>query len=251
MSTPILQLDGLCQAYGDTEVLHGIDLDLPRGEFVALIGPNGSGKSSLLQCIAGILEPCAGRVLVDGIDMANSAQAAKQRLGYAVDPAHLPARLTGRECLQLFAGARGLAGIPDATLTLADTLALAAVLDKSVDRYSLGMRQKLAIGLGMIGEPPLLLLDESLNGLDPASAHALKRHLRALAAERGTTIVLATHSLELAEHFVDRVLLLVDGRLLHGWNRADLDAMRSDPGRSLEQAMIDVLAAGEGTPATS
>ncbi len=239
--TSILQLDRLRFGYGAQPVLHDIDLQLPRGEFVALIGPNGSGKSTLLQCLAGILAPDGGRVRIDGIDLAGDPQAAKARLGYAIDPGRLPELLTGREALRLFAGARGLAAVPTASLALAEALRLAPMLDRRIGQYSLGTRQKLGIVLGLLGAPPLLVLDEPLNGLDPLSAWTLKQHLQALTREQGATVLLATHSLDVAERFISRALLLMDGRLHRSWDRMELAAIRNDPARSLEQAMVQAL----------
>lgn len=241
--TPILQLSQLGFAYDPREpVLHDIDLQLPCGEFVALLGPNGSGKSTLLECVVGILAPSKGQVLIDGIDMAIDPQAAKSRLGFAIDPNRLPGLLTGREALRLFAGARRLDRIPEASLALAELLRLSPMLDRRIGQYSLGTRQKLGIVLGLLAEPPLLVLDEPLNGLDPPSAWALKVHLQELARERGTTVLLATHSLDIAERFTTHALLLVDGRLHSSWDRAELDRIRDDPARSLEQAMVQALA---------
>lgn len=243
MTASTLQLSGLGFAYEPRQpVLRDIHLQLAPGEFAALIGPNGSGKSTLLQCLTGILAPTAGRVAIDGIDLAKHPQSAKSRLGYAIDPGRLPALLTGREALTLFAGARGLAEPPRASLALAETLKLSPMLDRRIGQYSLGTRQKLGIVLGLLGEPPLLVLDEPLNGLDPPSAWALKQHLQALARDRGAAVLLATHSLEVAERFINRALLLADGRLHCSWGRDELDEIRRHPARSLEQAMVQALA---------
>ncbi|WP_046658291.1 ABC transporter ATP-binding protein [Lysobacter capsici] len=238
----ILELDGLQHRYDEHAVLNGIDLRLRGGEFVALIGPNGSGKTTLLHCLAGIQQPSAGRVLIGGHDIVREPLAARRQLGFAVDPARLPPLLSGRECLRLFAGARGTGEIPAATLALAETLGCSAMLDRRIGQYSLGTRQKLAILLGLLGEPPLLVLDEPLNGLDPLSAYALKHHLQRLAAERGVAVLLATHSLDVAERFINRAVLLMDGRLRREWASDELDAIRADPARSLEQSMVEALA---------
>ncbi|HET9818586.1 MAG TPA: ABC transporter ATP-binding protein, partial [Rhodanobacteraceae bacterium] len=177
---PLLRAARLRVAYGDVRVLDGIDLDIARGEFVALIGPNGAGKTTLLHAIAGIATLYDGTVAIAGCALAKAPREAKQVIGLAIDPPSLPALLTGCECLALFAGARGLPAIPPATLALGETLSLTSVLDRRIDSYSLGMRQKLGILLGLLGEPPLLLLDEPFNGLDPRSALAFKSHLIAL-----------------------------------------------------------------------
>lgn len=237
--TTLMRTTGLSVAYGDTRVLDGIDLEIARGEFIALIGPNGAGKTTLLHAIAGTAPLCGGTVEIAGHDLAKAPREAKQAIGLAIDPPSLPGLLAGRECLALFAGARGLPDIPPATLALGETLSLTSVLDRRVASYSLGMRQKLGITLGLIGEPPLLLLDEPFNGLDARSALAFKPHLAAMVARGDTSVLLATHSLEIAERHASRVVLLMDGRVRRSWNADELAATRERPERSLEKAMAE------------
>ena len=240
--TGVLSATDLHVAYGDERVLKGVDLAVMPGEFIALIGPNGSGKTTLLRALVGVAPLAAGRVCIGACDLASAPQDAKAAVGFAVEPAALPDLLTGRECLALFAGARGLREIPQATFALAETLSLTLVLDRRIASYSLGMRQKLGILLGLIGEPPLLLLDEPFNGLDPRSALAFKQHLAALVAGAGTSVLLATHSLDVVERYATRALLLLEGRLRRTWDAAELASLR-DSGRSLEQAMAEACSA--------
>lgn len=237
-----LVVSGLEVRYAGTAVLKGIDLQLPAGEFIALLGPNAAGKTTLLHAIAGVVRASCGRVQVEGIDVARHPRAARMRLGLAVAPNLLPERLTGRECLRLFAAARGLREIPAEALALAEAVRFTAVLDRSVSHYSLGTRQKLGILLGLLGSPPLVLLDEPVNGLDPLSAHALKQHLRMRTREHGDTVLMATHAMDVAERFVDRALLMIEGRLVHGWDAQTLEGLRRDPDRSLEDLMVEALA---------
>ncbi|MFN7783560.1 MAG: ATP-binding cassette domain-containing protein [Lysobacterales bacterium] len=240
MRAHVLDIRDLHLSLGGRPVLQGIDLRIDSGEFVALAGPNGSGKSSLLRCIAGLLLAHRGTIEICSHPIATHTAAARAKFGMAVDPAALPGLLTGRECLQLFARTRGLGEVPAATLALAEALRYSVYLDRPVEEYSLGTRQKLAVLLGLIGEPPLLLLDEPLNGLDPPSAWALKRHLAELAA-RGTAIVLATHAIELAERHVHRAVLLVEGRRRLDLDSAALAALRADPHRSLEAELVAAM----------
>lgn len=240
MSSNRLEVNALRLDLGGREVLHGIDLRIEAGEFVALAGPNGSGKSSLLRCIAGLLSPRSGQVRLCGHVVATDTAAARAHLGMAVDPAALPGLLSGRDCLRLFARTRGLQTIPATSLALAEGLRFTPYLERPVEEYSLGTRQKLAVLLGLIGEPPLLLLDEPLNGLDPPSAWALKQHLVELAA-RGTAILLATHAIELAERHVNRAVLLVEGRLRLDLDRSQLEQVRRDPLRSLEAELVAAM----------
>ena len=238
----LLEARALVLRLGTAEVLRGVDIALPAGSFTGLVGPNGSGKSTLLRCLAGVLAPASGSIAIAGADPATHPLEARAALGYAPDPALLPAALHGRHCLELFATARGFATVPAQTMALAEALGCAPWLDRPLGSYSLGTRQKLSVLLALLGEPPLLLLDESLNGLDPVSAVVLKRHLATLARERGHAVLLATHGLEIAEHHLDAVLLLDGGRITAAWQRDALDALRNAPG-GLEQAVVDRLLA--------
>ncbi|WP_395793200.1 ATP-binding cassette domain-containing protein [Aquimonas sp.] len=241
IASALLSIESLALDLGGRPVLRDISLELARGEFIALVGPNGSGKSSLLRCIAGLHTLAGGRITVAGQRIDTQAMAARAALGCAVDPAALPGLLSGQECLSLFAHARGLGLIPPGTLALAEALRFTPWLARPVEEYSLGTRQKLGVLLGLLGEPPLLLLDEPLNGLDPPSALALKQHLVGLAARGDTAILLATHAIEMAERHVNRAVLLVEGQLRQQWSATQLMALRTDPQRSLETEMVAAM----------
>ncbi|MDI9238110.1 ABC transporter ATP-binding protein [Lysobacter sp. LF1] len=237
-----LHIESLHYGVDGQPILRGIDLSLAPGEFAALIGPNGAGKTTLLHCIAGVVSPDSGYIRIGGADLQSEPLQAKRGLGLSIDPSRLPPVLSVRECLKLFADARGLPAIPPSTLALCEALALTPVLDRWLGQCSLGTRQKVGIALGLLGEPSLLVLDEPLNGLDPPSAYALKEHLRHLCGEHGTTVLLATHSLDIAERFINRAMLMVDGRLHRDWSRQQLDAIRAHPDRSLEREMVEAMA---------
>ena len=242
-----LEVQALTLSYGRHAVLRGVDLRLQTGELVGLIGPNGSGKSSLMRACAGILPAERGTVRIAGIDLHADALAARRCFGYAVEPERLPASLRGRQCIELVAHTRGLAREAiDTALALSQSLGLSPWLERVVGAYSLGTRQKLAVVLALLGEPPLLLLDEVLNGLDPLAAWALKEELRRR-ADRGAAVLLATHGLEVAERFLDRAVLLLDGRLVADWDRNELQALRAEGG-GLEAAVVAHLRAAAAPP---
>jgi ABC-2 type transport system ATP-binding protein len=238
-----LQVRGVELMLGGSAVLRGVDLELGAGELVGLIGPNGSGKSSLMRVCAGLLPARAGDVFIDGIDLATASLAAKQRFGYAVEPERLPLSLRGRQCLELVARTRALdAAAVDESVALAAALGFAPWLDRPVADYSLGTRQKLSVLLALLGAPPLLLLDEVLNGLDPLAAYALKQELRRR-SQSGSAVLLATHGLEVAERFLDRAVLLIDGRIAADWDSRALAGFRADPDGGLEHAVAERLRA--------
>ncbi len=228
---PVLDVEQLRAGYGGEAVLEDVSLEVPIGEWFALLGPNGSGKSTLLYCIAGLLAPTAGEIRLSGHSLARSAKGAKRTLGYACAPEHLPPLLTGRQCLEVHAAAKGVRAIEPDVIALAQSLDLAPRLDGYVDGYSLGTRQKLCILIALIGTPRLIVLDEAFNGLDPASARTVKQHLRGLVGRGSASVVLATHALDVVERYADRAALLLEGRLVHEWCAAEIASLgRSDAG---------------------
>jgi ABC-2 type transport system ATP-binding protein len=235
-SAPVLRVSGISAGYGEEPVLHQVSLDVQLGEWVALLGPNGSGKSTLLYCIAGMLRPMAGEIEVCGHALARRARDAKRFLGYGCAPERLPGLLTGRQCLEVYAAAKGIREIDPSVLDLMGTLALEPLLDHFVDTYSLGTRQKLAALLALIGAPKLIVLDEAFNGLDPASGRALKRHLRALVEARCASVLLATHALDVVERYADRAALLLSGHIVQAWSARELSAFRNSA-EGLEEAI--------------
>jgi ABC-2 type transport system ATP-binding protein len=215
MTASPLDVRHLKAAYGERVVLDDISLTLTAGEWFVILGPNGCGKSTLLDCIAGRKAAVEGTVVIAGHSLEHDAVEAKLQLGYGCAPEALPLLLTARQCLEIYAAAKRLPSIGEDLLELADELHLTPYWESFVDTLSLGTRQKLAV------------LDEAFNGLDPASAQVLKRHLRARLSGRGATLLLATHSLDIVEHHADRAGILVDGRLRRIWQPEDLAHLRS------------------------
>lgn len=238
--SPLLTIRDLQKRYYNRPALEGIQLDLQPGTLLGLFGANGSGKSTLLRCIAGIETPDAGRIGIDGIDLADDPVAARARLGYAVDTAHLPAELTGRQCIALVSRVRNAdpATVP---WPLIEALDLARWLDRAVETCSLGTRQKLAVVLALIGAPKLLLLDESLNGLDPVAAFTLKAQLRQITREQGCSVLLATHAMDTTDLWDEAVLL--EGSIIKHWDSAALQALNRQPGAALEREVVSALVA--------
>ncbi len=207
---PLLVIDGLRVRRGAREVLAQVDLQIEAGDWLALLGPNGSGKSTLLAAIAGRLTPAAGHIVVAGADLRAARSDALASLGYAVAPQDLPARLTALQCLELTAAARGTQMPDEALWRLADRLRMPDP-GVQVGRLSLGTRQKLAALMSLVGDPPLLLLDETLAGLDLRAQRVLLDELD-LRRRAGAAIIVASHDLHLVAARASRMLLLVDGR---------------------------------------
>ena len=234
-----LDVSGLSAAYGRHVVFKDVSLRVPSGEWFALMGPNGCGKSTLLDCVVGKLAPTAGDVRIAGHSLLTDPANAKRHLGYACAPENLPPLLTARQCFEVHAGAKGLPAVDGELLSLAEELKFLPYLEAFVDTLSLGTKQKLAVLLCLIGDPKLIILDEAFNGLDPASSLVLKRHLRWRLKDRGAAVVLATHALDIGEHYADHAGLLLDGVLTREWTKSDIEELRSD-GRGFDSALADM-----------
>ncbi|MEO7207423.1 MAG: ABC transporter ATP-binding protein [Steroidobacteraceae bacterium] len=230
MNSPILEIRALRAGYGPRNVLENISIALAAGEWFVLLGPNGCGKTTLLDCVVSRVIPSGGEIFIAGHSLRRESFAAKRQLGYGCAPDVLPALLTARQCLEVHAAAKGLSVIGDDLLSLADELRFTPYLEAFVDTLSLGTRQKLAVLLALVGDPLLIVLDEAFNGLDPASALLLKRQLRARIEQRGGALLLATHSLDIVEHYADRAAVLIDGKLQHVWPKDELQRLRNAPG---------------------
>lgn len=237
----LLEVAQLQLAFGDRQVLTGVDLVVRRGQLLGLVGPNGSGKTSLIRAITGLIAATGGHVRVGGFDIATDPLAARHQFGFAPDPSRLPNALTGRQALSVTAAARGIDSVPERSLILAERLGALPWLDRRVETYSLGTRQKLAILIGLLGDPPLLVLDEVMNGLDPISSHELKMELIERCERDSCGVLLATHGLEIAPTLLTDAVLLNDGRIRHRWGTDELGAWRhGDPG-AFERAVVAAL----------
>jgi ABC-2 type transport system ATP-binding protein len=230
MNGPVLEVCELRAGYGTRTVLEDISITLCAGEWFVLLGPNGCGKSTLLDCVVSRLTPSGGKISIAGHSLRQASFESKRQLGYGCAPDVLPALLTARQCLEVHAAAKQLSAIGDDLLILAEELRFTSYLDAFVDTLSLGTRQKLAVLLALVGDPLLIVLDEAFNGLDPASALILKRHLRARIERRGGALLLATHSLDIVEHYADRAAVLIDGKLKHVWSKDELQRLRTTGG---------------------
>jgi ABC-2 type transport system ATP-binding protein len=215
VTAPALRLAGLQRRYGDVVALDGLDLEVAGGECVALVGHNGSGKTTAVRLAAGQLQPTAGTVQVDGIDLTGAADVpeARARVSFVPDTPVLYGDLTVVEHLELVALAHrlgdGAAGRIDGLL---EELGLAGRRDFLPGQLSRGLRQKTQLACALLRPFRVLLLDEPVVGLDPPSQRALRRLLRRTLAE-GAAVVLTTHQLGFADGLAGRAVILEDGRV--------------------------------------
>lgn len=200
----------LRRRFGAVQVLRGLDLEVTRGEQVALLGANGSGKTTLLRILAGLVAPDSGEVSVLGTAVPGGPEL-RRRLGMLGHETWLYSDLSGRENLSFYARLYGVEG-EDRVAGALEAVGLAETADRAVRTYSRGMTQRLSLARAALHEPELLLLDEPYTGLDPNGAELLREMLETLHG-RGITVLLATNDLERGLEGADRAVLLRGGRL--------------------------------------
>ncbi len=211
-----VEVSDLSKRFGTRVAVDHISFSAEAGEVFGLLGPNGAGKSTTVRMLCGLLLPTSGVARIAGHDVARHPVAARRRLGAVLGGERsLYWKLTGRENLLYFAALYGLRGA-DARRRAGDLLARFRLDDRAdelVERYSTGMKQRLALARSMLADPAVLLLDEPTAGLDPVSARLLRDEVRAVAAE-GRTVLLTTHYMEEADELCQRVAFVTGGRIV-------------------------------------
>ena len=220
MGEPVLEIRGLVKRYGSFEALKGFDLTVERGTIFGFLGPNGAGKTTTIRIVAGLVRPTAGEVRLHGQDLRRARLSAAKGLRTLVEvPAFYPG-LSGEENLRIFAR---LARAPREDVPrLLDRVRLTAAKDRRVGGYSLGMKQRLGIAQALLGAPDLVVLDEPMNGLDPAGMHEMRALIREQNRERGTTFFVSSHLLDDVQRLCDRIGVLHRGKLVAEGKLADL-----------------------------
>ena len=220
-TTAAIEIAGLTKAYGDHAVLGGVDLSVPSGSILALLGSNGAGKTTAVKILSTLLKADGGTAAINGYDVATEPAKVRESISLTGQFAAVDEVLTGRENLVLVAQLRHLknpGGIADDQLARFDLIEAAG---RKVATYSGGMRRRLDIAMSLIGDPPVLFLDEPTTGLDPQSRIEVWKTVQELAG-RGTTVLLTTQYLDEAEQLADLIAILHEGRIIANGTLAEL-----------------------------
>ncbi len=223
MNNLLIETQALVKTYDRLVVLRKLDLQIMRGDFVALLGPNGSGKSTLLKLLAALTRPSAGRLLIGGWELPGEAAAVRSQIGLVSHQTLLYENLTARENLHFFARLYNMdaAARDEAVQARLQQVGLSRRADALVRTFSRGMQQRLSIARALLHSPDVLLLDEPYTGLDQDAGLILDDLLRQ-AQEAGHTIIMSTHQLERAAKIAHRVLILNRGTMAYDAPAADL-----------------------------
>jgi ABC-2 type transport system ATP-binding protein len=235
----MIRLEGITKHYGSFVAVDHISLTVPRGVLYGCLGPNGAGKTTLLRMIAGILKPTDGRVLIGGDDIQANPVSAKMRMGFIPDRPFVYDKLTGVEFLRFVAGLYGQEGeaIERRIAELLEVFELSSWKDELIEAYSHGMRQKLIISSALIHRPECIVVDEPMVGLDPKGARLLKDIFRQF-VDRGGTVLMSTHTLEVAEAMCDQIGILQHGRIVAHGTMTEIRRQHAAGDASLEELFL-------------
>jgi len=242
----MLQVEQLHKAFGDRIAVEELSLQIENELFVFL-GPNGAGKTTTIKMMTGLLHPDRGRVLIDGIDLATDPIGAKRLFGLVQESPVLYEKLSAREFVHFMAR---LYQVPDEDAArragqLFDIFEISDRADELIEEFSHGMKQKVALAGALVHEPRVLFLDEPTVGLDPKAARNLKDLLRGM-VERGTTVFMSTHILEVAERMCDRAGIIHQGRLIALGTMDELRKNSATEKASLEEIFLQLTASEVG-----
>lgn len=242
----MIQIQDLTRRFGQTLAVDRLSLSISPGEIFGFLGPNGAGKTTTIRMMVGLLRPTSGAVLFGSpdrpIDIRTDGLAARKRLGYIPDAPFLYEKLTGREHLR-FVGE--LYEVPKPQLEreieyFVELFSLQAAADQPIEGYSHGMRQKVVMSSALLHHPDYLIIDEPMVGLDPRSARIVKDLFLDLAHERGTTLFISTHSLDLAEEICDRIGIISSSRLIAVGTKAELNEKIESKDSTLEKIFLEL-----------
>ena len=253
--TQAIHVRGLDKSYKDLHVLRGVDFDVARGSIFALLGSNGAGKTTVVRILSTLLKPDAGTAIVDSFAVATQPANVRESISLTGQFAAVDEILTGRENLVLVARLRHLKGAGRIADDLLARFQLTDAAGRRVSTYSGGMRRRLDIAMSLIGNPPVIFLDEPTTGLDPQARIEVWQAVREL-ARGGTTVLLTTQYLDEAEQLADRIAILHEGRIIANGTLAELkqllpaatvEYVEKQP--TLEEVFLAIVGTGNTQPA--
>ena len=211
----MIQIENLVKKYGAFTAVDGVSLDVQPGEIHGFLGPNGAGKTTTIRMIAGLLKPTAGRVLVNGHDLALAPEAAKASLGFIPDRPFIYDKLTAGEFLRFHGGLYGMEEdvVAPRVTEMLEIFELSRWEHELVESFSHGMKQRLVMCSAFLHHPRAVLVDEPMVGLDPRGARLIKDVFRRM-SEHGVAILMSTHTLEVAQEMCQRLSIILKGKIV-------------------------------------
>jgi ABC-2 type transport system ATP-binding protein len=246
---PVLSVTALAKSYGTITAVAGVSFRLAAGEIVGLLGGNGAGKTTTIAMILGLVEPTAGTIEILGHDVARERHLITPLVNFESPYVDMPLRITVRQNLTVYGLLYGIAELKARIAELAAALDLDNLLDRPTGRLSAGQKTRVSLAKALINAPRLLLLDEPTASLDPDTADWVRGHLERYCAERGATVLLASHNMGEVERLCARVLIMKQGRIVTEGSPASLIARFGR--RNMEEVFLDIARGTEAAGSLS
>ena len=242
----MIQVENVVKRYGAFTAVDGVSLDVAPGQIHGFLGPNGAGKTTTIRMIAGLLKPTAGRIVINGHDLAAEPERAKASLGFIPDRPFIYEKLTAGEFLRFHGGLYAMDEAESARRAgeMLEIFDLGRWRDELVESFSHGMKQRLVMCAAFLHRPQAVLVDEPMVGLDPRGARLIKDVFRTMSA-RGVAILMSTHTLEVAEEMCDRIAIILKGKIIARGTVAELRALAGGEHEELTPVFLK-LTGGSG-----
>jgi ABC-2 type transport system ATP-binding protein len=241
----MIKLNNLTKVYRGFRAVDNLNLEIKKGVVFGFLGPNGAGKTTTIKMMSGVLKPTQGQVLIDGIDIVHDPSEAKRRIGFVPDQPFIYEKLTGREFLQFVAGLYGLnhsQALNGNMTRLLQLFELSHWSDELIESFSHGMKQRLIMCAALLHEPKVIIVDEPMVGLDPKAARLVKDIFRNQ-AQKGKTIFMSTHSLEVAQEVCQEIAIIQAGKIIATGTAEDLKR-QAGVGGNLEKIFLKLTEGG-------
>ena len=241
----MIAVHDLVKRYGDFTAVNGITLEARPGEIHGFLGPNGAGKTTTIRMIAGLLQPTAGRIEVNGHDLASEPEAAKASLGFIPDRPFIYEKLTAGEFLRFHAGLYGIngTGVQTRIEEMLGVFELRRWEHELVESFSHGMKQRLVMCAAFLHRPRAVLVDEPMVGLDPRGAKLIKSVFKRM-SEHGVAILMSTHTLEVAQEMCDRISIILKGKIIARGTVDELRELAGSAGEALTPVFLKLTGGG-------
>ena len=238
-SEPLIETSGLAKVFGSFQALTDLNLRVMPGEIYGLLGPNGAGKTTTIKTILGLLEPTSGWTKVAGLDPVRDSVEVKSKIGYVAENPIVYDSLSPRDFFEFVASIRKVdqSTTNEIVSQLANAFEMSPYFDSPIATLSLGMKQKVALTASFIHQPPILLLDEPLNGLDAKSSRIVK-DLISFQAQKGGSVLFSTHIMEVAEQICTRIGIIDQGKVIAEGTLDQLRSKTESMGRTLEEVFL-------------
>jgi ABC-2 type transport system ATP-binding protein len=241
----MIAVEQLVKRYGNFTAVDGVSINVAPGQIHGFLGPNGAGKTTSIRIIAGLLKPTAGRVVVNGHDLALEPEAAKAALGFIPDRPFIYEKLTAGEFLRFHAGLYGMSDseIEPRIKEMLDIFELGKWQHELVESFSHGMKQRLVMSAAFMHRPKAVLVDEPMVGLDPRGARLIKDVFRHM-AQHGVAILMSTHTLEVAQEMCDLISIILKGKIIAHGTVPELRAMAGSADEELTSVFLKLTGGG-------